>query len=152
MSGLIIVSRFINIKKYQSTYYINMIIRILIIVFLLIFQVACNKKQNFKNELWDNGYPKTRVTKDFSPVDGEITVVKFYEKSDSNISFVEKYYDNGQLESKGEIFYGEKNGIWFNWYRNGQKSVEENYDKGTRKGSYRSWFKDGSVLEEIDYK
>lgn len=127
-------------------------LRILIILFILAFQFSCHKKQDLKNELWDNGYPKTRVTKELSSVDGEIIVIKSYERVDSNICFVEQYYDNGQLESKGEIFYGEKNGLWFNWYKNGQKSVEENYDKGTRKGFYKSWFKDGSVLEEIDYK
>ena len=126
--------------------------RIAIILFLLISQISCNKKQDFKNESWDNGYPKTRIIKMLSPVDGEIIVVKSYERVDSNICFVEQYYDNGQLESKGEIYYGEKNGLWFNWYKNGQKSVEENYDKGTRKGFYKSWFKDGSVLEEFDYK
>lgn len=125
--------------------------RISIIVLLFIFQISCDKKLDFKNESWDNGYPKTRITKELSPVDGVITIVKFYEKTDSNICLVEQYYDNGQLESKGEIFYGKKNGLWLNWYKNGQKSAEENYDKGTRKGSYRSWFKDGSVLEEIDY-
>ena len=129
-----------------------MMLRILIILLLLTFQFSCNKKQDFKNGFWDNGFPKTKVTKELSPVDGEITVIKSYERVDSNICFVEQYYDNGQLESKGEIFYGEKNGLWFNWYKNGQKSVEENYDKGTRKGFYKSWFKDGAVLEEIDYK
>jgi antitoxin component YwqK of YwqJK toxin-antitoxin module len=126
--------------------------RILIIAFLFIFQVACDKKQDFKNELWDNSYPKTRVTKGFSPVDGELTIVTSYEKEDSNICFVEQYYDNGQLDSKGKFFYGEKDGLWLSWYKNGQKSIEENYDKGSPKGLYRSWLHDGSVLEEIEYK
>lgn len=121
---------------------------ILLVVPLLIL---CNKKR-LENEKWEDGSPKVKVEEVLSPIEGKISIVRYYaEKGDTNNYQLEKYYDNDQLAEKGQYVNGVKEGVWVYWYKNGNKSIKENYKEGKRVGLYKSWYPDGKELEEIEF-
>ena len=43
---------------------------------------------------------------------------------------VEHYYDNGQLEEKGNYMNGKKEGVWKIYYDNGKLGIKETWKNG----------------------
>lgn len=121
---------------------------ILLVLPLLTF---CDKKPS-KDEKWEDGSPKIKVEEILSPLDGRISIVKYYTKrGDTNNYRIDKYYDNEHLAEKGQYVNGLKEGVWGYWYKNGNKSIKENYKQGERVGFYKSWYPDGKELEKIEF-
>jgi antitoxin component YwqK of YwqJK toxin-antitoxin module len=65
---------------------------------------------------------------------------------------VEEYYDNGTLECKYTLRFGEKDGLCQRWYENGQKSVECHYRDDKKNGLYQEWFVNGQKSVEDHYR
>ena len=65
---------------------------------------------------------------------------------------VNKKYQSGQIELKGIITNGKKDGFWTEWYENGQKESEGTYKDGKEDGLWTDWYKDGQKAMERTYK
>ncbi|MBA3901733.1 MAG: tetratricopeptide repeat protein, partial [Bacteroidetes bacterium] len=59
------------------------------------------------------------------------------------IGYVETYYTNGTISSKGNYVDGEKDGLFIYYYKNGQKSRESNFKKGEVHGEFTLYYEDG---------
>ena len=57
-----------------------------------------------------------------------------------------KWYDNGEKMSQGNLKDGEKDGLWIYWYENGQKRVEVIYKDGRLVDVKGRWNWDGSII------
>ena len=71
-------------------------------------------------------------------------------ETDAQIRMCE--YENGQIESKGKVKDGKKDGKWTWWYENGQIKSEEHYKDGRRDGKWTHWHKNGRIEIERNYK
>ena len=123
-----------------------------IILIFIFFLFACKNK--FVNEYWDNGFIKKQISYEPYMNLGKFTVVKLIDKQCADTCkgyYLERYFPSGQLESRGQIYDGKKNGFWEYWHENGNKSLEENYYNGQTVGKYKSWFDNGEILEEVDF-
>ena len=58
-----------------------------------------------------------------------------------------KWYDNGEKMSQGNLKDGEKDGLSTYWYENGQKKFEETWKDGEVVELIGKWNEDGSVKE-----
>jgi len=65
---------------------------------------------------------------------------------------VNKKYQSGQIELKGIITNGKKDGFWTEWYENGQKESEGTYKDGKEDGFWTEWHFDGQKESEGTYK
>ena len=54
-------------------------------------------------------------------------------------------YENGQVETKGEIKDGKYDGKWTSWYENGQIESEAKYKDGKIDGKLIYWDESGQV-------
>ena len=55
----------------------------------------------------------------------------------------EKYYDEGELKTKGQYLNKKRVGEWKNYYKNGQVSRIYSYEDGEKSKEYTSYYKDG---------
>ena len=62
------------------------------------------------------------------------------------------YYPNGQLEEEGEVFQGEKIGLWKYYNENGSLSSEGMYKEGKKVGEWKFYKSDRTLLKIINYK
>ena len=70
-------------------------------------------------------------------------------------------YENGQIQSKGNVkdakkvgkwTYGKKVGKWTTWYKNGQMESEKHYKEGKEAGKWTFWYENGQKKKELNYK
>jgi antitoxin component YwqK of YwqJK toxin-antitoxin module len=130
----------------------NSMLKSLVIVAFILIISSCKNK--FVNEYWDNGFLKKEISYEPYRDKGKYIVVKLFDRNCLDTCkryYLMRYYPSGQLESRGRIYYGKKNGVWESWHENGIKSLEENYYNGQSIGKYRSWYPNGKVLEEFDF-
>ena len=65
---------------------------------------------------------------------------------------VEKYYDNGQLESRKNYKNDKLNGLWEDWYANGQLKSRKLFKDGKFNGLCEAWDRDGKLWTKATYK
>ena len=58
----------------------------------------------------------------------------------------------GQINEKGELVNGLKEGSWITFYRNGQKNYIENYKNGLEDGTFIDWTETGQKTLERNFK
>ena len=62
---------------------------------------------------------------------GEIKVERIYTNENDTSTYLQKtYFQNGQLESMGNLKKGKKDGIWEGWYEDGILSWTVEYENG----------------------
>ena len=68
---------------------------------------------------------------------GAIKTIKYYQRVGNKIVEVreENYYENGKIESEGNIKDGESDGLQTDWYENGRKKFESSWKGGQPHGS-----------------
>ena len=59
-----------------------------------------------------------------------------------------RYYDNGQLLSKGDYKNDKKEGPWVSYHKDGQLSYKGDYKNGKKEGPWVGYDEDGTVDEE----
>ncbi|MFT4754615.1 MAG: antitoxin component YwqK of YwqJK toxin-antitoxin module [Salibacteraceae bacterium] len=59
-----------------------------------------------------------------------------------------QYYPSGIIESQGEYWNGNKNGVWKSYHTNGQQAIQGNYFYGTKTGNWTYHLPDGLLLKE----
>ena len=57
----------------------------------------------------------------------------------------ESYYDNGQLDYKGNYVNGNRHGYWEDYYDNGQLSSKGNYLNGEQHGYWEDYYPNGQL-------
>ena len=62
------------------------------------------------------------------------------------------YYDNGQLESKVNLKDGKIEGPWIGYWKNGQLWFKGNYKDGKREGPSISYWDNGQLKSQGNYK
>ena len=60
---------------------------------------------------------------------------------------IEEFYDNGQLERKGNYKDRKREGPWEWYYENGQLEERENYKNGIWNGSWEYFDEKGKLVE-----
>jgi len=79
-----------------------------------------------------------------------------------NIGHFEEYYEDGQLEIKGNYIDGKKDGLWEEYRENGQLRSKIVYNKGVKDGLWEQYhsnsqlwskghYKDGRMIGEWNY-
>ena len=63
-----------------------------------------------------------------------------------------EWNEDGQVNSKGEVKDGKKEGKWTFWNENGQKKAEGNFKDGKQDGKWTYWFENGQIWWEGNYK
>jgi len=63
----------------------------------------------------------------------------------------EKYYSNGQLNSKVKYIKGKKNGLWEEYYYNGQLESKVNYINGKKDGLWEEYHENGQLWSQGKY-
>lgn len=64
----------------------------------------------------------------------------------------QNWYENGQMQMKGEYVAGKKHGLWSRWYENGQLQATGIYKNGDLDGLWRMWFENGTKMNEVYFK
>ena len=112
--------------------------KILLIALLLI--VGCEKPQReMIVAKWDNGTPKK-----VNYVIGEGVKQEIVGRI--------TYYENGEIEIKGEYEKGKKHGKHKYYDENGQIIKEETYKDGKLDGQFTGWYESGQKRIEGSYK
>jgi antitoxin component YwqK of YwqJK toxin-antitoxin module len=62
------------------------------------------------------------------------------------------YFENGQIQRKGEFVDGMFHGKWESWSESGQKIYEVNYENDSLTGKYITWYQSGKLKERGTYK
>ena len=62
------------------------------------------------------------------------------------------YYENGEIQSRGELLNGKENGIWTFFYESGQKQLSSNYDEGIENGLWQWYYESGDLMTSGKYK
>ena len=62
------------------------------------------------------------------------------------------YYENGQLELKGNFVDGKMEGPFQRYYENGQLQLEVNYKNDLMDGLYKDYYENGKLESEGNYK
>jgi antitoxin component YwqK of YwqJK toxin-antitoxin module len=86
--------------------------------------------------------------------DGEIEEIIYYKKTQTRLEKikVERYFENGQKESKETFKDGKRDGLGTWWYENGQKFSEGTYKDGSSDGLWNYWYENGEREMERTYK
>lgn len=63
-----------------------------------------------------------------------------------------RYYDNGQLESKGKYKNGLRDGVWEDYFDNGQLYSKGLYVNGEQEGLWEYYFDNGDLKTRVSYK
>jgi antitoxin component YwqK of YwqJK toxin-antitoxin module len=63
----------------------------------------------------------------------------------------EKYFDNGNLYSKGSYINGKRDGIWEKYYYNGQLESKGSYKNDKKDGIWEEWFYHGDFWYEGEW-
>jgi antitoxin component YwqK of YwqJK toxin-antitoxin module len=63
----------------------------------------------------------------------------------------ESYFENGQLESRGEFDHGAYKGVWNFYYGNGQLRESSEFSSGQRQGHWASYYENGLRACESDW-
>ena len=61
-------------------------------------------------------------------------------------------YENGQIESEGNVKDGKEDGKWTRWYENGQIMIVSNIIDGRVDGKVTWWYENGQKTGEQYYK
>ena len=61
-------------------------------------------------------------------------------------------YEDNQIQSKGEVKDGKKDGKWTYWHENGQIRLEGNYRDSRLDGKWTYWYENGQIRLETKYK
>ena len=68
-------------------------------------------------------------------------------KDDKKVGYWEHYYNgNGELSSKGNYKNDVKDGYWEGYYRNGKLEYKGNYKDGFKDGYWEGYYSNGQVL------
>ena len=62
------------------------------------------------------------------------------------------YYENGQLEAKGNFRDGKQVGLWVSYYENGQARSTGNYKDGKPDGLWETYYENGRLSLKQNYK
>ena len=62
------------------------------------------------------------------------------------------YHNNGQVETVGGMYKGEKNGLWTAWDEAGNKINEGQFMYGSKDGLWRVWDEQGTLRYEMHYR
>ena len=81
---------------------------------------------------------------------GQLESKKFFKNGELD-GVVEKYYSNGQLETKGIFKNGELDGVVEKYYRNGQLESKGIFKNGKYDGIYESYNNNEKLIERIEY-
>ena len=66
---------------------------------------------------------------------------------------VESYYENGQLEKKGNYKEGlREDGLWEFYYKNGQLLEKGNFKDGRKDGTWEYFYKNGQLSSKGNWK
>ncbi len=63
----------------------------------------------------------------------------------------EEYYDNGQLDSKGNYVAGIRHSYWERYYSNGELCFKGFYDQGNKHGLWEIYWTDGDLTHKGFY-
>ena len=58
---------------------------------------------------------------------------------------VKYYYQNGKIESEGQMKDNKRTGLWKDYHKNGKIGIESMYVDGKNNGVYESYYEDGKV-------
>ena len=78
-----------------------------------------------------------------------------YDEVNSTTPFtgsVEYYYENGQLESRGNLKDGKEDGLWEYYYENGELEDRGNYKDGKEDGLWEKYYENGELENRENYK
>ena len=64
----------------------------------------------------------------------------------------EKFYENGQLEQKGNLKNKEPNGLWEWFHKNGQLELRRTYNNGEMDGLWEGYYENGQPQLRGNYK
>jgi antitoxin component YwqK of YwqJK toxin-antitoxin module len=62
------------------------------------------------------------------------------------------YHTNGQIETVGGMYKGEKNGLWTAWDESGNRVNEGEFMYGAKDGMWRVWDANGNLRYEMHYR
>lgn len=62
-----------------------------------------------------------------------------------------EWYENGQIKSKGENYYGDIHGINLSWYEDGQMQSKRTFERGNPIGLHTAWHQNGQKAYEASY-
>jgi len=74
------------------------------------------------------------------------------ESSHYNKRPYEKFYENGQLEQRGNLKNKEPDGLWEWFHKNGQLEQRKTYNNGEIDGLWESYYKNGQLQLRGNYK
>ena len=72
-----------------------------------------------------------------------------YTYNGKKTGYWEYYWNNGQLNCKGNYINGEKDGIWVYYHENGQLWIKGNYNNGIQNGMWGYYYYTNGQLREI---
>ena len=106
-------------------------------------QRIADSKPIVKEEFYSSRQPRTRTT--------------YHSKNDGGVSsgrhgLYESFYENGQLDYRGNYKNGKKEGLWESYYTNGQFRRKENYKDGKLDGLWERFYENGQLLYRRNYK
>ena len=106
-------------------------------------QRIADSKPIVKEEFYSSRQPRTRTT--------------YHSKNDGGVSsgrhgLYESFYENGQLDYRGNYKNGKKEGLWESYYTNGQFRRKENYKDGKQHGLHEVFYENGQLLYRRNYK
>jgi antitoxin component YwqK of YwqJK toxin-antitoxin module len=78
-------------------------------------------------------------------------LINLYNDKGQSHGYWEYYYDNGQLEYKGNYVNGDKHGYWEDYHYNGQLYSKVNYVNGKRHGYWESYYDNGQLKRKGYY-
>ena len=64
----------------------------------------------------------------------------------------EKFYENGQLEQKGNVKNKEPDGLWEWFHKNGQLEQRRTYNNGEMEGLWEGYYKNGQLQLRGNFK
>ncbi|HEY6901753.1 MAG TPA: hypothetical protein VI233_13955 [Puia sp.] len=128
------------------------------ILLLLLALFSC--KQEKIKVLWDN-YPsgKPRTVYYFNNKDDQEHFPFFYVKSGTDFTrqpiphIIEKYYENGHLQSRGLDIGDKKSGLWEYYFENGVPQAKCYFNNGINTDTFYCWYPNGKLkraLIEVD--
>jgi antitoxin component YwqK of YwqJK toxin-antitoxin module len=62
------------------------------------------------------------------------------------------YHENGNYESVGSMYKGEKNGLWRSWDVDGNLVWEAHFSYGAKDGNWKVWDEKGTLRYDMHYK
>ena len=84
-------------------------------------------------------------------INSNIKFVGEFDNNNQRTGYWEEYWDNGDLETKGNYINGLRNGYWENYYVNGIINSKGNYLNGKRNGYWEDYYYDGDIVSKRNY-